>query len=551
VLWLAPPALADPPTWTSTVGDQSATVAEPGDTAVVTWSDPTASDDNGTPTVICSPSSGSSFGVGSTTVTCTATDTVSLETATQTFNVIVTLAPDTTPPVVTVPNNGVTAEATGPSGAVVTYTASATDDRDGPLTPTCDHPSGSTFPLGSTTVTCSATDTSGNTGTASFTVTVADTTPPVVTVPQDITVQATRQGGAAVTFSASAVDTVDGSVKVSCNPSSGATFPVGTTTVTCTAKDSSGNVGSASFTVKVVGGGGGGGGGGGATLSVVAPDPIRVVSTSANGVSATNPAVAAFLDGASSKGGNGSVKIASDAPPTFPIGVTQVTFRASDSAGDTALATSTVTVVAAATAAATPTKPDKTPPDDVSALTGALGNRSVILRWQNPKSSDFDHVEILRSFNKADARQVVVYEGASTLFRAVGLRNGTAYRFVVVAVDHAGNRSAGIAVVAKPGAPQLVRPLDGASVRTLPRLLWVPRLSARYYNVQLFLGAVKVLSVWPTGNSFRLPRSWTYHGKKITLKRGQYHWFVWPGLGSLKAHRYGPLIGGATFTVKA
>ncbi|MDH5243096.1 MAG: HYR domain-containing protein, partial [Chloroflexota bacterium] len=59
---------------------------------------------------------------------------------------------DTTPPVVTVPAD-ITTEATGPSGAVVTYSASATDDVDGTLTPTCVPASGSTFPLGATTVT--------------------------------------------------------------------------------------------------------------------------------------------------------------------------------------------------------------------------------------------------------------------------------------------------------------------------------------------------------------------------------------------------------------
>ncbi|MEE9534834.1 MAG: HYR domain-containing protein, partial [Acidimicrobiia bacterium] len=84
---------------------------------------------------------------------------------------------DTTPPVVSVPAD-ITAEATGPSGAVVTFVSSANDAVDGSLTPTCAPASGSTFALGTTTVTCSATDTAGNMGTASFSVTVQDTTPP-------------------------------------------------------------------------------------------------------------------------------------------------------------------------------------------------------------------------------------------------------------------------------------------------------------------------------------------------------------------------------------
>ncbi len=85
-----------------------------------------------------------------------------------------------TPPIVTVPPN-MTVEATSPAGAVVTFTATASDpdgDTVGPVT--CAPASGSTFPLGTTAVSCSATDSNGNTGTASFSVTVQDTTPPVV-----------------------------------------------------------------------------------------------------------------------------------------------------------------------------------------------------------------------------------------------------------------------------------------------------------------------------------------------------------------------------------
>ena len=79
---------------------------------------------------------------------------------------------DTTAPVVTVPAP-ITTSATGPSGAVVTFTTSATDPDDtaGPVQ--CNTASGSTFPIGTTTVTCTSTDTHSNTGTASFTVTIS------------------------------------------------------------------------------------------------------------------------------------------------------------------------------------------------------------------------------------------------------------------------------------------------------------------------------------------------------------------------------------------
>ena len=68
---------------------------------------------------------------------------------------------DTTAPVLTVPAD-IIVEATGPAGATVRWSVSATDVVDGSVNPTCTPASGSTFALGTTTVTCSATDAAGN-----------------------------------------------------------------------------------------------------------------------------------------------------------------------------------------------------------------------------------------------------------------------------------------------------------------------------------------------------------------------------------------------------
>src|SRR5207237_1852397 len=99
------------------------------------------------------------------------------------FNVTVNLV-DHTPPVVTVPGS-FSVSTPNPSGTSVTFSASASDNVDGPLTPSCSPASGSNFPVGTTKVTCTATDSHGNTGRASFKVTVdlVDATPPVITVP--------------------------------------------------------------------------------------------------------------------------------------------------------------------------------------------------------------------------------------------------------------------------------------------------------------------------------------------------------------------------------
>ncbi len=76
---------------------------------------------------------------------------------------------DTTPPVLTVPGP-ITVNATMPSGAVVTFTATATDNIDPTPTVVCVPASGSVFPIGDTLVTCTATDDSGNSSSASFNV---------------------------------------------------------------------------------------------------------------------------------------------------------------------------------------------------------------------------------------------------------------------------------------------------------------------------------------------------------------------------------------------
>jgi hypothetical protein len=76
----------------------------------------------------------------------------------------------TVPPTITV--TGLTADATGPNGALVNYIATATDDLDPDPTPVCTPAAGSLFAIGSSALACSATDASGNTANASFTVTV-------------------------------------------------------------------------------------------------------------------------------------------------------------------------------------------------------------------------------------------------------------------------------------------------------------------------------------------------------------------------------------------
>jgi HYR domain len=261
---------------------------------------------------------------------------------------------DTAAPVITfspgAPGN--TVPGTGSQGAVVPYSASASDLVDALLgvdvTVSCSIngqlvPASSTtrlFQYGTTAVTCTATDSHGNIATSDFSIVVVDTTPPVVTIPGAVTLQASTLAGTPHVFSTTALDNVDGAVSVVCTPVSGSTFEIGATTVTCSAQDAAGNGGTASFVVTVVD-----------TVAPVVTVPPNVVATTVNGAatapitysaSATDLGQAVQVVCSSSAGG------ASVFPATqsFPIGATLVTCTASDGRGNSATASFTVTVQA-------------------------------------------------------------------------------------------------------------------------------------------------------------------------------------------------------------
>ena len=81
----------------------------------------------------------------------------------------------------------------------------------------------------------------------------AETVPPVLgPMPADIAVETTSTDGIAVTYTPpTATDNEDPNPTVACDPVSGSVFAVGTTTVTCTARDAHGNISTGTFKVVV------------------------------------------------------------------------------------------------------------------------------------------------------------------------------------------------------------------------------------------------------------------------------------------------------------
>jgi hypothetical protein len=221
--------------------------------AVVNYSVPTALDNcDGARPVMCTPPSGTAFPKGVTTVTCTVSDlnTPTANTGICNFTVTVT---DNVLPVLTGCTNVTATTALNACNAVVSYKLPTADDNcDGGRMVTCTPPPGSTFLKGVTSVTCTASDTSNNTASCTFTVTITDSQSPTLSCPANIlkTTDA-NQCSAVVTFSASANDNCTGAT-TSCNPPAGSSFPKGTTTVTCTASDASGNAATpCSFSITI------------------------------------------------------------------------------------------------------------------------------------------------------------------------------------------------------------------------------------------------------------------------------------------------------------
>ena len=281
------------------------------------------------------------FPLGTTVVTWNATDSAgNIGTATQTVTVDDTTAPTVTPPA------DVTVEATGEFTSVDLGLANASDLVDGALTPSADD--SGPFLVGVTIVTWSATDAAGITGTATQTVTVTDTTVPTVTPPVNITVEATGPTTPVSLGTASATDLVDGPLTPAADNTG--PFPLGTTVVTWSATDSAGNTGTATQTVTVTD----------TTAPAVTP-PANIT------VAATGPTTPVSLGSASASDVvDGSLTPAADSTGPFPVGVTTVTWNATDNAGNTGSATQTVTVNDT-------TPPTVTPPADVTVpSTGTL-----------------------------------------------------------------------------------------------------------------------------------------------------------------------------------
>ncbi len=205
-----------------------------------------SSDNCGIDSMSVSPDSFTCADLGANTVTLTVTDTSGNQASAQ---ATVTVA-DNIPPMLTVPAD-ITIECGESTDPTNTGQATAKDNCDSKPKITYSDATSNSCPE-IITRTWTATDDSGNSSTGVQTITVQDTTPPNLNVPADMTVETHDPTGAVVTFTVTADDVCDPNPTVTCTPASGSKFPVGMTTVTCTATDACGNTSAPKqFTVTV------------------------------------------------------------------------------------------------------------------------------------------------------------------------------------------------------------------------------------------------------------------------------------------------------------
>jgi hypothetical protein len=133
----------------------------------------------------------------------------------------------------------------GSCGAIVTYT---TPTATSPATVSCDHPSGSTFPVGATLVTC----TSSAGPTCSFNVTVNDAENPTITAPAGFTIGTDSNSCVATGVALGTPTTHDNCLVTSVGNNAPASFLLGSTTVTWTVNDNHGHSATASQVITVV-----------------------------------------------------------------------------------------------------------------------------------------------------------------------------------------------------------------------------------------------------------------------------------------------------------
>lgn len=258
---------------------------------------------------------------------CTITDA---DSSTVTKNFVITTTADTQKPTITAPPSITINTNSDCSVTGIALGTPITADNCTVSSVTNNAPT--TYPTGNTTVTWTVKDASNNTATATQIVTVKESILPTINAPAAITVNTTSNCIATGILLGTAITTDNCSV-VSVTNNAPTTYPLGSTTVTWTVKDASNNTATATqiVTVKDI------------TKPTITAPPTVIVNADSNGTAT------GVVLGTPITADNCSVSsVTNNAPTTFPLGNTTVTWTVKDASNNTATATQTVTIKDAA-----------------------------------------------------------------------------------------------------------------------------------------------------------------------------------------------------------
>ena len=377
--------------------------------AIVNYDAPTSNDICGITTIqrIAGPASGSTFLIGETIITYEITD-LQGNSSTCSFTVIVN---DEEDPEITCPADISITLPDGDCEGIVNYALPIANDNCGiaDLSLTEGFESGELFPVGTTLVTYVTTDDTGNTASCSFNVTLTENVTPVIDCPTDIEVD-NDPGlcGAIVNYTPPiGVDNCDGATTaLTAGLVTGSEFPVGTTIITYTVTDLSGNQADCSFNITV---------NDTENPVFICPENLEIESDTDQCGAAYSFIIPEVDDNCTA-----SPIITQTAGPTsgsvLPLGETIFTFTAEDEASNIETCTYTVTVIDI-----TPPVFTNCPSDSIVYI--APNSCTVTINYGNPLASDNCNVTISQTAGPSNGADLGPGE----------------YQYEITASDNAGN----------------------------------------------------------------------------------------------------------------
>jgi hypothetical protein len=177
---------------------------------------------------------------------------------------------------------------------------------------------------------------------------------------------------------------------------------------------------------------------------------------------------------------------------------------------------------------------------------GTFTNAVLTVRWVNPVTTNLASVLVVMNLDHAPKKPsdgTNIYRGLNTS-ASVTLRAGQT-GYLALYSYATGSTKPSEPARTKFSLASLIplRPLTGSVLHKVPVLTWKPKKGSAYYNLQLYRNGKRVLVVWPSQASYRIPAS--------ALTPGTYVWYVWPALKvGGAAPTFASLIGRATFTYR-